>query len=353
MIITYNQLHPTGAKAGPASTDPQRQRWSWCHGRTLSWRRGGRWASPTHVALEDTETKPKLGAAGAAPAPWLWLATDPWAPRVEEQPGSRARMCQRNGRRDLSKKYCLQISACNKWSMCRLKYSYSKHLFFLFKIDIFLSSVNATQSFIAQELAFSDISLCLLSLRVTVLCLFFHTPHAFWHWHLKITIPATHGLTSARRNSSAKQLATRVLHIFCKKKNQNTPKTPRPRLLCHCRGRAASAPRAGVEEPCVGPMQQPRAAKGDRRWGKQPKGSGAHQGAGAAIGRDEERQPWPRGWPSFFLQAWGRNLREGGPARGRGQWESKRLFWGYVGSSRAEHLNWAYKHPTLPSMALN
>lgn len=62
--------------------------------------------------------------------------------------------------------------------MCKLKYSHAEDLF---KIEIFLCSVNATQLFVAWESAFSGISLCLSRLHVTVLCLFFRSPHTSWH----------------------------------------------------------------------------------------------------------------------------------------------------------------------------
>jgi len=119
---------------------------------------GSGWASPTPVALKGTETE----------------TTDPQAPWAEKQLGSRARTCHCNGRGDLNNlchKYCSQISACNKTSMCRLKCSHCG-VSLIFKIEIFPSSVNAGHSasrpIPPQELAFSDISLCVFRLRVAV-----------------------------------------------------------------------------------------------------------------------------------------------------------------------------------------
>lgn len=145
-------------------------------------------------------------------------------------------------------------------------------------------------------------------------CLFFHTPHTSWHWHLKITIAAIHGLTSARWNSSTKQLAMLILHAFREKNpNPNTqPLAPLPRP-----GRAASAPRAGwVARAWMG--QTAPSSKGGR-WRRQPRGSGAQWGVRAAVRRDKERQPQPRGWPSFLLQAWGRTCRRAAWCR---DWDS-------------------------------
>lgn len=155
------------------------RRWSWhpsptlppgsaCTPRDTVLEEAAGRASPTVVALEDMDSKTELSAAGAASAPQRCSAADPPAPQVEKQPGSRARMCQCSERWDLNnlcQKYCLQISACNKWSMCRLKYSHSRDSFFLGWNFSFFSKC---QSFIAQELAFSDISLCFFRLHVAV-----------------------------------------------------------------------------------------------------------------------------------------------------------------------------------------
>lgn len=111
----------------------------------------GRWTLPTGACLHTEGHHPGGGGELASPS-WHWRAlrpkqnlvqqeqllgiADPQAPWAEKELRGRARMC--NGRWDFNYLteillvYLTEMSACKKWSMCRLKYSYSRDSFFSF-----------------------------------------------------------------------------------------------------------------------------------------------------------------------------------------------------------------------------
>lgn len=153
--------------------------------------------------------------------------------------------------------------------------------------------------------------------------------------------------------------AMHILHTFTKKKNPKHPAlgpsaTARQSSISPEGRRGGATRRHGVGRPShqmVPGRRSPAGADGP----KQQRGMArkAAERLGSALGSGSSHtQRWGEAATAAGTGR-GKNLPDGSPERGWGQQEGKRLSWGYGGSLQAEHLNWAYKHPTIPSMVLN